>query len=75
MLEKYIMNFSYLFLIAEAFYSKLTIRIQNYMKNNDEKFIMYLSNISYDICYDLTKLELITQLLCGETKKENLIKG
>ena len=36
---------------------------------------MYLSNISYDIRYDLTKFELITQLLCGETKKKNLIKG
>jgi hypothetical protein len=45
------------------------------MKNNDEKFIMYLSNISYDFRYDLTKFELITQLLCGETKKKNLIKG
>jgi hypothetical protein len=69
------MIFSYLFLIAEAFYSKLTIQIQNYTKNNDEKFIIYLSNISYDIRYDLTKFELITQLLCGETKKKNLIKG
>lgn len=39
------------------------------MKNNDEKFIVYLSNISYDIRYDL-KFELITQLLCGETETE-----
>jgi hypothetical protein len=46
------------------------------MKNNDEKFIMYLSNISYDFRYDLTKFELITQLLCGETKKKKiLIRG
>ena len=35
---------------------------------------MYISNIKYDVLYHLTKFEIETQHICGETKKTNLVK-
>jgi hypothetical protein len=29
--------------------------MQNYRKNNDEKFLIYFFNIRYDVHYNLTK--------------------
>ena len=35
---------------------------------------IYISNIKCDVLYHLTKFEIETQHICGETKKTNLVK-
>ena len=45
------------------------------MRGNHKKFLKYFSNIGYHVTNHLVKLELKTQLVCGETKKGNLIRG
>jgi hypothetical protein len=50
---------------------KFTAEIQNYIK----KFIKYFYTIDCDVHYHLAKSQIKIQLVHGETKKTNWVKG
>ena len=45
------------------------------MKNNDKKIITKIFNMHCDVHYYPTKFEIEIQLVYGETKKINCIRG
>ena len=57
------------------FNNKLIIRVQNYMKNNDEKIIKNCFKMHYGVHYYLAKFEIKIQLVYGEIKKDKLYYG
>ena len=60
-------------MIGEYINNKLISRVQNYMKNNDDKFITTFFNMHRDVDYYSTKFEIKIQLVYGETKRINCI--
>ena len=54
---------------------KLIIDIQNYMKSNHEKNLIYFFNIECYVISQLSKSEIKIQLVREEIKKRNLIRG
>jgi hypothetical protein len=68
--EVFIISF-YIFLSYRQF---LLLNILPY-QNSDEKFMIYIYNISYVVFYKIAKFELKTSHEHGETIKTNSVKG
>ena len=51
------------------FNNKLTIIVQNCMKNNDEKLLIICFDIRYDVQYNPTNIQIKIPLVHGEIEK------
>ena len=68
-------NYAFLFKLLSNTIYLFHSRVQNYMKNNDDKFITIFFNMYCDVHYYSTKFEIKIQLVYRETKRTNCIMG